>query len=325
MKQFWLINLMLILLSPLVCGETQAKNTSVGASEIVSVLQVPPQVFVGDRARLVMTMEPKPSMGTQSISIDVQDKLPQSKTIHIVRLELDPHGKNPKILVDFIPFEAGHITLPSFEIGPYLVSKQPVNVASVLELGPRGMETAPLEEPLLVPGTRFLLFGVLFFTLLMAVIVGIALLKGRSWYRKIQVWLKNRQVRRKLTQTLLGLEHEIEQGCLASPEELGELLFLLRTYMEQVTGFSCLSKTGQELLAVTADEVSAAAAGKYTVEEKTSSLLALVLQLGNVVVFTDALRFSGETAGLSDVQQLCADSRNLIHRIEAVYKKGGGT
>jgi len=306
MKGLRFINLMLILLPALVFGETQGKGGASASSEVLSAVQVPPQVFVGDRARLVLTMVPKASVGNQSIIIDVVDKLPQSKALHISRLELDPHGKNPRIFVDFIPFEPGRITVPPVEIGPYLVSKQAVEVASVLESGATGMETAPLEEPLLVPGTRLLLYGTIFIGVLLVALVFAALFWGSAWYRLLQTWFQKRRVRQKLTQRLLRLEQDISQGHGPSPVDVGNLLSLLRTYMELVSGFPCLAKTGQEL----------------TAEAGASPFPELVLQMGSLVTFSDALRFSGRMATLAELNQLCTDCRRLILLIEQAGKRG---
>lgn len=287
-----------------VFGETAGKGLSSGTSEILSAVQVPPQVYVGDRARLVLTMVPKASLGNRSIVIDVEDKLPQSKTMQISRLELEPHSKNPRIIIDFIPLEPGQITMPSFEIGPYFVSRQAVEVSSVLESGQSGPETAPLEEPLLVPGTRLLLYGALFFAVLVTVLVLALFIWGSAWYGKLQTWAQKKRMSRDLKQTLQRFEQVLTQGAYPSPGDVGNLLALLRNYLELVMGYPCVAKTGRELLA----------------EAGGSGFPEIVIQLGNLVTLSDALRFSGKEASAMDLRQLCADSRRLLLLIEQTNK-----
>jgi len=306
MKSLRFINVMLLLLPVLVFGETQEMPASSVAGDILSVVQVPPTVFVGDRARLVLTMVPKAALGNQSRIIDVVDKLPQSKALHLLRIELDPRGKNPRILIDLIPFESGRLTVPSFEIGPYLVSKQTMNVASVLENSTSGMVPAPLEEPMLVPGTRLLLYGSIVMVVFFVTLIAAILFWGSAWYRLVQVWFHKRRVRGHLKQNLLRIEQNLSKGILPSSGDVGNLIFLLRSYMEQVSGFPCLAKTGWEL---------SAGAGSSPFPE-------LVLQLGNLVTFSDALRFSGKVAQVGEIQQLCTDCRRLMLLMEQEGNRG---
>jgi hypothetical protein len=307
MKRFMFINLILILIPVLLFGEASGKTTGSVTGEILSVVQVPPQVFVGDKARLVLTMVPNASVGNQRITIDVVDKLPQSKTLQISLIELDPQGKNPKISIDFVAFEPGRVPLPSFTIGPYLITKQAVDVASVLEGGQVGMETAPLEEPLLIPGSRLLLYSLVIGAVLLAALLLAALIWGSAWYRYVEVWFRKWQMSRKLKQTLSRIEQGITHGRIPSSDELGRLLVLLRTYVEQVMAFPCLAKTGGELLA----------------EAGSSPFPIVFLRFANVVTSVDCLRFSGKIIKSSELKQLCADSRELLLLVEHVATHKG--
>lgn len=306
MKQLTFIHLVLVLVPVLLFSESPGKSAGSVTSEILSVVQVPPQVFVGDHAQLVLTMVPNASVGNQTITIDVADKLPQSKALQISRIELDPHGKNPKIIIDVIAFEVGHIPLPSFEIGPYLVTKQALDVASVLERGQSGLETAPLEEPLLIPGSRLLLYSMMVGAVLLAALLLAGFIFGSAWYRYVQAWFRKWQVSRSLKQTLLQVEKGVARGNVPSSDEMGTLLVLLRTYLEQVIAFPCLAKTGRELLA----------------EAGSSPFPEVIVLLGNLVTFSDTLRFSGRNVTCEEIKQLCSDSRRLITFLEQTGKRG---
>ncbi|AEJ20490.1 hypothetical protein [Gracilinema caldarium] len=300
MKRFKFINLVLLLFPVFLFSDTPGKSTGSVNSDTLSVVQVPPQVFVGDNAQLVLTMVPNASVGSKTITVDVVDKLPQSKAVQISRIELDPHGKNPKISIDFVAFEPGRIPLPSFEIGPYLITKQAIDVTSVLEGGQAGLETAPLEEPLLIPGSRLLLYSIIAGAVLLAALLLTGLIWGSAWYRNVQTWFRKRQVSRNLKQTLLHIEQGIAQGRNPTSDELGTLLVLLRTYIEQVIAFPCLTKTSQELLA----------------EAGSSPFKNLILRFANLVASLDVLRFSGRIVKSLELKQLCADSRELILLME---------
>ncbi len=286
------INLALLWSVPPISADTPGKELGPAKGEVLSALQVPPQVFVGDAARLVLTMVPKASLGSHALIIDVADKLPQSKAVEISRLELDVNGKNPRIQIDFIALEPGRIELPPIEIGPYLVSKQRIEIASVLDPSRSGLETAPLEEPLLVPGTRLLLYGGLGLIVLAAIALFMGLLWGSAWYTRLKYWVRNRRLLRDITRKLNSF-HRSEK---ISADDVGMLVALLRTYVEAKTGFACLALTGQEL----------------TVQAAGAPRPEIILSLGGIVALSDRLRFSGMDMGASNISRLDSEIRRLL-------------
>ncbi len=296
------IYLLAVLIPPLAYPDNSGKEASSSQSEILSAAQVPPQVFVGDKARLVLTLAPKASAATRSFIIDVEDKLPQSKSVHITRIQLDTNGKNPKMIVDFIPFEPGTIMLPPLEIGPYVINRQLVEIASVLEADQGGMETAPPEEPLLIPGTRLLLYGTIGFLFFLVLGLFAALMWGSAWYARLQSWLKKRNTLRNLKKSLGQLEHHQEKNI--SPAEIGILIGYLRLYIQLQTGISCAAKTSMEI----ADQ-----ADIFPHPE-------LALVLAQIIGQSDALRFSGKGVSALELENLCLDIKKIIFLGSGAYE-----
>ncbi|MCA1949222.1 MAG: hypothetical protein LDL24_01510 [Treponema sp.] len=300
-KRYLFIYLFMALLPVLTYPENPGKETASSHSEILSATQVPPQVFVGDKARLVLTLVPKGSSAPRTLVIDVEDKLPQSKSIHITRIELDTHGKNPKMIVDFVPFEPGAILLPTLEIGPYVISRQIVDVASVLEADHGGLETAPPEETLLIPGTRLLLYGTIGFLFVLVLGLFAFLMWGSAWYAQLQAWFKKRQILGNLKKSLDYLEREKKEY---SPVKIGELISYLRLYAEMQTGIPCVAKTGREI---------EAQADLFPNPEQA-------LSLGHIIRQSDMMRYSGKTVTALEFEQLSLDIKKLVILLQSKVK-----
>jgi hypothetical protein len=137
---------------------------------------VPPKVYVGDRASLVL---PLPGLAADAkISLE---QLPSSSAdlmIHQVALERRPSGSF--LTIEFSAYTPGALELPPFEIGGKIYSGLKIEISSILSADESGMVLSGPASPLALPGTSLLVYG----TISAAIFLMLLAIWSRVWGRK---------------------------------------------------------------------------------------------------------------------------------------------
>jgi hypothetical protein len=271
---------------------------------------IPPTVYVGDRARLIVAL-PSVSATDARASVVVTDRLPKTSDVTILRAELEARGGAAVAVVDFIPFSPGTLVLPPFEVGRVSLSGLRVTIASVLEGEAGTPEAAPAEKPLAAPGTAPLLYAFAFI-LLGGAAAGILLVR-----RALPFIEAARERRRKglavrsMRRVLSRISDEI--GSAAAGDLLTVLFAELRSYLTYRTGVNCYALTAAELGAAFraprgADDPAAPLAGS------DAGFLEGLLRRG------DEVRFGAAPAAAQELREAVDGVAALIDRLE-----GGST
>ncbi|MDR2376812.1 MAG: hypothetical protein LBD96_10295 [Treponema sp.] len=305
--------------------------------------QVPRQVFVGDRGRLILN----PGPGFEEVppfTIDDARQLPQGQDLKLHRLELRRLRGVEWLLIDFTAFAPGRISLPPLNLpqmpGLNLESFE-VNVASILEGDPgaglsrQGGAVLALSgpaSPLAAPGTAFLIYGTAsLIVLILLLSLGMAVW-GRSY---LTAFLENHR-RRRLVRFMGRVGKRLRERI--SPASCQELLREISTEFRTFLGYffnpeaggagsfrqpegrplfpgtfsggwNCRAMTATEFFSLPPlfplpPDVCAASLPPWV---ELSSAQAL----GNFFRLLDRLRYSGEPAGPAEVAALI-DRMDLI-------------
>lgn len=273
----------------------------------------PQTVYVGDQARLTVSLPASSSIDGDRASpgvIEVRDRLPRTKEVTILRVELDTRGAAPVVVIDFIPFVPGTLVLPPLEVGRVTLKDLQVQVASVLA-GDTGSEPSPPEQPLAAPGTFPLLY--LFAFLLLGILAAVAL-----FVRKFLPFLRDRLERRRaglavrsMRRVLARLAEEVDG---TSAGELLTVLFAeLRSYLTYRTGINCYALTPGEFSAAFSGAVLPGAVGAEAVALGEEDLLFL----SKLFRRGDEIRFGAAPVGSAELRAAVEGVSALVDRLES--------
>jgi hypothetical protein len=142
---------------------------------------IPQTIFVGDKGRLVVPLEP----GTVAVGFEGADaNLPRTPDLLISRAELVRRGAAVLLLVDFQAFAPGRIELPPIEIAlkengaSHTFTGLEVTVSSILEMEQRGMVLSGPAEPLAAPGTAAMIYGTILGIILLLLALTLGAFRG---------------------------------------------------------------------------------------------------------------------------------------------------
>jgi hypothetical protein len=317
--------------------------------------QVPRQVFVGDRGRLILS----PGPGFEEVlpfTIDDPRYLPQSPDLKLHRLEFRRLRGVEWLFVDFTAFVPGRISLPPLNLpqmpGLNLDSCE-VNVASILEGdsgsgfsrqgGPVLVLSGPMS-PLAAPGTAFLIYGTASLIVLALLLsLGLAVW-GRPYLTAFLENHRRRQLVRFMGRVGKRLRGRIDPA--SCQEVLRELSSEFRTFLGYFFkpgegsagsfrqpdgrppfpgtfsgGWNCRAMTAAEFFSLPSlfplpPGVSAALLPPWV---ELSSAPAL----GNFFRLLDRLRYSGEPVSPVDVAALIDRLDLILGAMDAGFRAGG--
>jgi len=215
------------------------------------LLLVPPTVYVGDRARLVIPVTSLESGGA-AISrapqvVDVPERLPRSKDVTIHRLELEVRGAETRILADFSAYAPGLVDFPRIEFGPYAVSGLRVRIASILDPDEAAPPLAPPLDALSPPGTAMMVYGTLIIVFLSLALLVVGAVRGVPALRHYRAARRRKLAWRRLRRVLSQLGQALEQDTEVAGNELAARLNAsFRAYLGARIGVSCLALSPRE-------------------------------------------------------------------------------
>ena len=235
---------------------------------------IPQIIFVGDSGRLIVSIG-RAYARVEPFVWDNSDKLPETPDLVIRRIELERRSGVSRVLIDFVAYAPGTLSLPPIEFPqdanvPSIMGLE-VQVASILD--PSQMVLTEPAPPLAVPGTSLLVYGTLvlvLFLLAMGIVISVW---GRHHFRDFFEQLRRKYLLRKMRRFLHTLNHQCRfevssnfkinsSGISPHEKSLAPAFYLtrlsteFREFLTQFTGINCRSLTAVEFRGITFEELS---------------------------------------------------------------------
>jgi hypothetical protein len=234
---FFLSSLLFFLLYSAVFA--QDRNTS--------AFTVPPKVYVGDRASLII---PLPGFtvkeDSETASAILADVISPSIDIEIHRALIERRPVGSRLTVEFTAYATGILELPPIVIAGEVFSGLKVEISSVLEKGASGAVLSGPAPPLAIPGTSLLVYGTIISILCCLSLSFWALFWGR---KRIKGWLAEWEKKR-LIIGMRKVEKRLRKTLIRGDDTCRNILDALsrefRGFLSHFTGESCRAMTASE-------------------------------------------------------------------------------
>ncbi len=124
---------------------------------------IPQTVFVGDAAQFLVPLSDQEAYTLKTHNITPEKSIPcdsiaENKTMTIQDVRITVRDNRQYLLISFIPWETGTVYFPSFSF-LYIERELPaITVASILETNDT-YRLQPAKQPLIMPGTDYLLYS----------------------------------------------------------------------------------------------------------------------------------------------------------------------
>lgn len=214
---------------------------------------VPQTIYVGDKGRLIIPLGPAFAEADAFVTV-APNELPEQKDLVIGRIELEKRNNNIRLLIDFVSYAPGTVSLPSIKIPPahgamgsetFILEGIEFNVASILT--PESMVLSPPALPIAAPGTALLVYGGLGVLLLLLICGITALLYFRRFFDPLLKRLKERRFLASLEKKIMFLR---SPNSAEDPVTSNELFSLLagefREFLSFLSGINCSALTAFE-------------------------------------------------------------------------------
>ncbi|MDR0723341.1 MAG: hypothetical protein LBF75_11240 [Treponema sp.] len=298
-------------------GFPQAGAGLPGATPPDTPYLIPQTLFVGDLGRLVVPLGPA-SKDFQPFIVEkaLLKPLNEQRDLVIQRIELENRGGQVRLLVDFVPYAPGFLTLPDLPI-PDLRSRGlsiaglRVWIASLLT-----QENVVLSEPLpplVIPGTTLLIYGSTA-GILLILLGGIGFqVWGRDHLQDVQERFRRRRLIRAMKRLLRNLEKALKDE---SPEAiLCRLSGAFRHCLSLFTGMPCQAMDAGEL-----KTLPPLLPPEPERPEAVPSILSGIFLCG-IFRRCDALRFSGAPINQQELLRILEELQGFTHTLDQTDKK----
>jgi hypothetical protein len=271
-----------------------------GAQEGVPYL-IPQTIFVGDRGRLVVPLG-QAFMAASPFVLSGGQAFPRTADLVINRIELEHRNGSARLLIDFIPYAPGILSLPALTVpvpgeAPLELTGLQALTASILAPGEAALsDPAP---PLAAPGTGVIIYGSAACILLVFFLALGFTIWGRRNFGSLWERLRRRRLLRAMTRFLRGLDTESSAEKRTQGEFLSILSGELREFLSLFTGINCRSLT----------------AGEFLGFEFYPGLLCALFRR------CDTLRFSGKSITREDLKAILAELRLFIEALEKAERE----
>ncbi|MDR0630326.1 MAG: hypothetical protein LBG24_11975 [Treponema sp.] len=298
-------------------GFPQADTGLSGAMPPDPPYLIPQTLFVGDPGRLVVPLGPV-SRDFHPFIVEkaLLKPLHEPRDLVIQRIELENRGGQARLLVDFVPYAPGFLTLPDLPL-PDLQSRGlstaglQVWIASLLT-----QETLVLSEPLpplAIPGTTLLIYGSTA-GILTILLGGIGF---RVWGRGHLQDVQERIRRRRLIRVMKRLPGNLEKAL--KNESPGDILCRLSGELRH--GLSLL--TGMPCQAMDAGELKTLPPLLPPEPERPEAVTRILSGIFLCGIFRrcDALRFSGTPINRQELLRMLKELQDFTHTLDQADKK----
>jgi hypothetical protein len=289
---------------------------------------IPQIIFVGDPGRLVVPIG-RAFARVEPFVWDKPDKLVETTDLVIRRVELERRSGASRVLIDFIAYAPGTLSLPPLEFpsqdsNVLQLSGLEVQVASILD--PSQMVLTEPAPPLAVPGTSLLVYGTLVLVIFLLAMGIAASFWGRRHFRDFFERLRRKYLLRKMRRFLRILNQQcrfetssnseassnsgINSNNISLQEKNRTPAFFLtrlstefREFLTQFTGINCRSLTAVEFREISFRDLSPRLAPGPS-------------YLYDLFRSWDILRFSGRGMEMADLFVAMVETEKLISTLD---------
>jgi hypothetical protein len=293
MLKRWFLRAVLVFL----CAEFFAgpyAGESLGESHS-QVYQTPPVLYVGDRGRLVYTLDVFMPMPENDAVF--HGGLPKTDDISILKIELDRRGR--RLTIDFQAFRTGTVPLPPIPFGGVEIKGLQVNIASIVDTKKNALSLSPSAGLLAAPGTFWIITAV--FASAAALLLALVLLytKGGTLFSNTRNAVRTRLLRLWINRRLRRIEKRLRLGKLSEKESLSGMSNGVRVFLSRFWLRPCYAMSAEEFPGL-----------RLPGAARTGELMS-----GIALFFKrcDKVRFGGETVDRETVNAICAEARALVN------------
>jgi len=209
--------------------------------DLSGAYMVPPKVYVGDRATLVLPLQgatADAAVRSYSNSISSPDII-----IHHAAIERRPGGNF--LTVEFSAYTPGTLELPPLEIAGEIFDGISIEISSILAADESALVLSAPALPLAIPGTSLLIYGSMSAVILLSLLTIGALFWGR---KRMKGWLEAWK-RRRLIAAMMATEKRLRRAVskgISRREILDMLSTEFRGFLAGFTG-DCRAMTAAEI------------------------------------------------------------------------------
>ena len=247
---------------------------------------VPREVYVGDTAEFSFVTN---AFGDLLIPGTVQvlprENLPSSPLVSVESVLITARADGALVVIRFVPWTSGLVQLPPFSWEKIRVVPPSVRIGSVLELT-GASEIAPPRGPLLVPGTTWLLYGMIGAVLAASAVCIFGFLRLRRYFRANPFRRESAIRRKKLFRELKYLDRGIRK--MSIPRWYASFASVIRSY----AGSLCAGDHSA-LHAATASEIVSEISARFSRLYPEDSRFRLLDASRALLERIDGIRFSG--------------------------------
>ena len=303
-----------IFLSLLLCAGLSAVAQDTGRPYLI-----PPTVYVGDRATLVIPLSSEKAVNDSLVSLDTQN-VPLSPDIDFHRIVLERRPAGSRLLVEFSAFIPGLLELPPIEISGERFAGLRVEISSILDSGETGTVLSGPAPALAIPGTSFLVYGTMG---ALALILLLALWAGIWGRRRFSGW-STRWKRRRLIVFMWGMEKRLRRNLQkeGKPQNvLNTLSGEFRAFLSFFTGENCRAMTAAELSRLPPELLLPGRGGDQKPDADSTARPGPELEisgdfLGAFFRRCDEFRFSGSNISAAAVLVMLDDLRRFLKNLD---------
>ncbi|MCL2184834.1 MAG: hypothetical protein FWB86_03125 [Treponema sp.] len=209
-----------------------------------SAYLIPRQIFVGDKAALVLPLPAVSQNKTDIILTPQSDYMPKDPNIDFHRVILEQRTAGSRLLIEFTAFVPGVIELPVIEIEGEYFTGLTITVNSIIDESSSPVLSGAAST-LAIPGTAFMIYGFLTIIIAFFLLIILFLFKGRSLFNDTMEKLK----RRRFFNSIYKTEKKLRKAVLKGVDKriiLDKLSDEFRIFLSFLTGNNCRAMTARE-------------------------------------------------------------------------------
>ena len=280
---------------------------------------MPKEIYVGDTAELRYMFKSQTNLFLMADSERVHGDviiLDESVSVFkdmegvclVKKAMLQRVGITYTIILTFVPWVTGEIDFPEFNLNelcgnrsdaaPFLLKLKPVQVVSILKKTESASEGTPVS-PILIPGTNYVLWGLISALLILLILVGIVIARFSLIAKKLIELKENIGFSRNVVLTKRKL-YALKKKNYSDIEFACAWQQIMRNYLEYRFGNSFASVTASSFVSV----ISNMTGDMLNMEQENA-----VFSLQGVFRRTDYIRYAG---GSIDSEQLPAEEHRAM-------------
>lgn len=280
-----------------------------------SVIMLPREVFLGDDLEIRYTFSTNVELIDKNVNV-VSIKFPEIETCTIKSIELTGQNGNYILSVKCIPWIIGSLDIPPIDIEPFstaisvpfILDIPPVTIYSLVDKTQK-TELRPVRPPLVIPGTTWLLYGIILLCLIVFIVLLIILVRIKKLRAKCSNFFEKVFSSRNYRHTIKALKRLLKkEKNFSSIDFAKQISEIIRKYLTYRFSHNFDAETTSAIISVFNEILG------YTAE--TEQLLKMEF-LVSILVRCDFVRFSGSTREEGSIST--EERREIIQQLFIIF------